>query len=83
MKLEVNKVITLGNNEKYLILSHVISNNNDYYYIAEIDETGKDIKDNYKIMVTTTKDDKIFLDEVVGETNLKAVLPLFVNDLVK
>ena len=83
MNLEVNKIITLGNNEKYLILSHVINNNNNYYYIAEIDETGKDIKENYKIMVSTTQEDKIYLDEVVGETNLKTVLPLFVNDLVK
>lgn len=83
MILEVNKVVTLGNNERYLILSHVINNDNDYYYIAEIDETGKDIKENYKIMTTTEKNGKIFLDEVVGETNLKAVLPLFVNDLVK
>lgn len=83
MNLEVNKIITLGNKEKYLILSHVINNNNDYYYIAEIDENGKDIKENYKIMVLTKQNDKIFLDEVVGETNLKIVLPLFVNDLVK
>lgn len=83
MNLEVNKIITLGNKEKYLILSHVINNNNDYYYIAEIDENGKDIKENYKIMVSTKQNDKIFLDEVVGETNLKIVLPLFVNDLVK
>ena len=83
MKLEVNKIITLGNKEKYLILSHVINNNNDYYYIAEIDETGKDIKENYKIMASTKENEKILLDEVVGETNLKTVLPLFVNDLVK
>ena len=83
MNLEVNKIITLGNKEKYLILSHVMNNNNDYYYIAEIDETGKDIKENYKIMASTKENDKIFLDEVVGETNLKTVLPLFVNDLVK
>ena len=83
MNLEVNKIITLGNKEKYLILSHVINNNNDYYYIAELDETGKDIKENYKIMASTKENDKIFLDEVVGETNLKTVLPLFVEDLVK
>lgn len=83
MNLEVNKIITLGNKEKYLILSHVINNNNDYYYIAELDETGKDIKENYKIMASTKENDKIFLDEVVGETNLKTVLPLFVKDLVK
>ena len=81
MKLEINKVITLGNKEKYLIISHVTSNEKDYYYIAELDQNEKDIKDNYKIMLATEKEGKIFLDEVVGETNLKTVLPLFVKDI--
>lgn len=83
MNLEINKIITLGNNEKYLIISHITNNNKDYYYIAELDENGKDIKDNYKIMQATTENDKIFLDEVVGETNLKTVLPIFVKDINK
>ena len=51
MNIEINKVITLGNKEKYLVISHITSNSKDYYYIAEIDENGKDIKDNYKIML--------------------------------
>ena len=82
MKIEINKIITLGNNEKYLVIAYVENNNKDYYYIAEIDEFGKDIKDNYKIMLKAEKDGKIFLDEVVGETNLKTVLPLFVKNMV-
>ena len=81
MKLEINKVITLGNKEKYLIISHITNNNKDYYYIAELEQNEKDIKDNYKIMVATEENGKIFLDEVVGETNLKTVLPLFVKDI--
>ena len=83
MNIEVNKIITLGNKEKYLVISHVVNNLKDYYYIAEIDETGKDIKDNYKIMVATKENDKTYLDEVIGETNLKVILPLFVKDMVK
>lgn len=81
MKIETNQIITLGNQEKYLIISHIVNMNQDYYYIAELDENGKDIKDNYKIMLATNKDGKIFLDEVVGETNLKTILPLFVKDI--
>lgn len=81
MNLDINKIITLGNQEKYLVISHVNNNSKDYYYIAELEENGKDIKDNYKIMQATTENNKIFLDEVVGETNLKIVLPLFVKDI--
>lgn len=83
MNIDVNKIITLGNNEKYLVISHVVNNSKDYYYIAELDESGKDIKDNYKIMEATKENDKVYLDEVIGETNLKVVLPLFVKDIVK
>jgi len=83
MKLDINKIITLGNKEKYLVISHINNNNKDYYYIAELDENGKDIKDNYKIMEAKTEKDKIFLDEVFGETNLKIVLPIFVKNIAK
>lgn len=83
MNIEVDKIITLGNKEKYLVISHVINNSKDYYYIAEVDESGKDIKDNYKIMEATKENDKVYLDEVIGETNLKIILPLFVKDIVK
>ena len=83
MNIEVNKIITLGNDEKYLVISHVVNNLKDYYYIAEVDENKKDIKDNYKIMVATIEGNKTYLDEVIGETNLKVILPLFVKDIVK
>ena len=80
MNIDVDKVITLGNKEKYLVVSHVVSNE-DYYYIAEIDENGRDIKDNYKIVKEVHDGDRILLDEVVGEVNLKEVLPLFVKNI--
>lgn len=83
MKIDVNKIITLGNKEKYLVISHVVNNDKDYYYIAQMDDTGKDIIENYKITVVNVDGDKILIDEVVGETNLKTVLPLFVADISK
>ena len=50
MKLEINKIITLGNNEEYLVVDKV------------------------------EKDDNIYLDEVLGEDQLKSILPLFVKE---
>ena len=83
MKIDINKIITFGNNERYLVISHVTNHQKEYYYIAELDESEKDIKDNYKIMELTEENGKSLLNEVVGETNLKTILPLFVNDIVK
>lgn len=80
MKLEVNKIITLGNNEEYLVVDKVEKDNKEYYYIAEVNEEGNDIKDNYKIVSATYNNGDIFLDEVLGEDKLKSILPLFVKE---
>ena len=80
MKLEVNKIVTLGNNEEYLVVDKVEKDDKEYYYIAEVNEEGTDIKDNYKIVCATYKDDNIYLDEVLGEDQLKTILPLFVKE---
>ena len=80
MKLEVNKVVTLGNHEEYLIVDMVEKDGKEYYYIAQMNEDGTDIKDNYKIVCATYKDDEIYLDEVLGEDKLKSILPLFVKE---
>ena len=80
MKLEVNKIVTLGNNEEYLIVDKVEKDDKEYYYIAEVNEDNTDIKDNYKIVCATYKDDDVYLDEVLGEDKLKSILPLFVHE---
>jgi len=83
MKLEVNRVITLGNDEEYLIIEKVESNNKDYYYIAEINGTKTDIKDNYKIVTTNKVNEDIFIEEITGEDKLKEILPLFLEKFSK
>ena len=80
MKLEINKIVTLGSNEQYLIVDTVIKDGKEYYYIAEVNEDETDIMDNYKIVCASYKDGEIYLDEVLGEDKLKAILPLFVRD---
>ena len=80
MELEINKIITLGNNEEYLVIDKVEKDDKEYYYIAEVNDEETDIKDNYKIVCATYKDGDVFLDEVLGEDKLKSILPLFVKE---
>lgn len=79
MILEVNRVITLGNDEKYLIIEKVENNEKEYYYIAEVNQTETDIKDNYKIVTTNKENEDIFIEEITGEDKLKEILPLFLD----
>ena len=81
MKLEINKIVTLGNNEEYLIVDKVEKNDKEYYYVAQVNDDETDVKDNYKIVCATYKDGDIYLDEVLGEDKLKSILPMFVEDL--
>jgi Icc-related predicted phosphoesterase len=81
MRLDVNKIVTLGNREKYLIVEKVIVENETYLYIAELNKAESDILDNYKIVKVTSNQDKIYLDEIIGEEKLKKILPSFVESL--
>lgn len=83
MILEVNRVITLGNEEKYLIIEKVEENNKEYYYIAEINQTQTDIKDNYKIITTIKQNEDMYIEEITGEDKLKEILPLFLEKFSK
>ena len=81
MKLEINKIVTLGNEEEYLIVDKIEKDGKEYYYIAEVNKDETDIEDNYKIVCATYKDGDIYLDEVLGEDKLKSILPMFVKEL--
>ena len=83
MILEVNRVITLGNDEKYLIIEKVENKEKEYYYIAEINQTQTDIKDNYKIITINKIEEDLFIEEITGEDSLKEILPLFLDKFSK
>ena len=83
MILEVNRVITLGNDEQYLIIEEVEKYGKEYYYIAEINQTETDIKDNYKIVTINDINDNLFIEEITGEDKLKEILPLFLAKFAK
>ena len=78
--MEIDKIITLGNGEKYLVIDKVEKDDKEYYYVAEVNEDETNIKDNYKIVTTNKKNDDLFIEEVLGEDKLKDILPLFIKE---
>jgi len=79
--LEVDKVITLGNGEKYLILDKVFYNDTEYYYIALCNSTETDIENNFKLITVEETDGIKIISEVTGEDKLKEILPMFVSNI--
>lgn len=81
MKLEINKIVVLGNDEEYLVIDSVNKDNKDYYYIAEVNAEESDIKDNYKIVTINSDNENSYVEEVTGEAKLKEILPLFAEKM--
>lgn len=79
--LNVDNVITLANNEKYLVLDKTIYNGVEYYYIAKVNETETDIENNFKLVKVRIDDGNKIIDEVTGEDKLKEILPKFINEI--
>lgn len=81
MDIELNTIITLENGEEYLTIDKVTKDNVDYYYIAQLNEEKNDIANNYKVVIIKKQDGKDVIEEVLGEDNLKEILPLFIDKI--
>ena len=81
MNIELNTIITLENGEEYLTIDKVTKDKADYYYIAQLNEEKNDIANNYKVVIIKKQDGKDVIEEVLGEDNLKEVLPLFIDKI--
>jgi len=79
--LDINKVIILQNEEKYLILDRTLKDDKNYYYIAKINNTETDIENNYKLITIEGEEDNRIIVEVTGEDKLREILPLFSKQL--
>lgn len=79
--IDINKVITLGNKEKYLVLDKALYNDIEYYYIAKINNTETDIENDFKLVTIEENENKKVLVEVTGEDKIREILPQFNNDI--
>lgn len=76
MELAIDKVITLQNNEQYIIIDTVISRDIRYYYIAGVDKEKQTLNGVCKI-VKIVDGNKIELIDNMEE--LSVVFPLFIT----
>lgn len=70
MIISVNDVLTLDDDNKYVVVSKVLHNDINYYYIIELDETEEDITDNGLIVKDGNNDE---LEVVEDEKELEVV----------
>jgi|CZCB01.1.fsa_nt_gi hypothetical protein len=81
MNINVNDVLTLHNNEKYLVLADAIYNDFKYYYLVEVTEDGEEVKDRIKVVKAKIDDDQTILTEVKDTNELEVVSNLLFERL--
>lgn len=81
MRIDVNSMITLNNKEKYAVLEKINVENTNYYYVALVNDNETDIKDEYKIIKLEEKNGINYVIEVVEQSLLTKLLPLFLEKM--
>lgn len=78
----VNDIIEINNNEKYVIVNKLTYQEEDYYYIVLIDDINKVLKDVCKIVKLKKDNDIVTIELVEDRQELEAIIPLFKKQYV-
>lgn len=78
MTINIKDVLTLSDNNKYVVVSKANYENRTYYYLANIDEENNTIRD----LVIYYEDGNDFVEEN-SENVVKNLLPLFYENAKK
>jgi nitrogen regulatory protein PII-like uncharacterized protein len=81
MNINVNEIITLHDNTKYVVLAETLYHDYKYYYLVEVAEDGEDIKDSFKIMKEKKDADRTIIVTVTDESELEVVSKLLGENL--
>ena len=72
MNVETKDIITLNDNNKYVVCSKVNYQNNGYLYLVDVND-----KSNVKFGLEEKADNQIKILEIENQTLIQALLPLF------
>lgn len=81
MEVNVNDVVTLGLDEKYLVLTNAMYNDAEYYYLIGVTEDGENVKDNIKIVRKEKDNEDVFLIPIEDENEAKAVAAVLLENI--
>ena len=64
MKINVNTIITLSNNERYMVLNETQYENNRYFLVMGIDENKDIIQSKVAIFQEVLEDEFVYVEKV-------------------
>lgn len=79
-----NKIITLNNNEEYMVLKDLVVENKRYIFCSKYNEKEESIKENeFVIAEVTLKDNNICLNNIEDEQTITKVTNAFLEEMKK
>ena len=67
MENRINKIMTLTDGKKYIILNQAIYKETNYFFVVRLSEDLTNIEEEFRIIEEVKKDDKRYIRDVKDE----------------
>lgn len=64
MENRINKVLTLRNGKKYVVLNQAIYKQENYFFVVGVTDDEEDLTDEFRIVQEVEKDGKKFVKDI-------------------
>ena len=81
MEINLHTVLTLEDDEKYVVVAKIEYEGNYYDYLLQLTDDEEDVTDQVAIVKEEKENDEIYIDEIIDEQLLKKLTPLFQKQL--
>lgn len=73
----INHILTLDNDEKYIVLNQAIYQNKNYYFVAKVTDNEEDILDEFKLLEEVEVDGQRATQLVTDEKTIELLTKYF------
>lgn len=77
MSLEIDQLITLEDNKKYIITSDLVYEGERYIFLAGVKEDESDINKEFVIAKAVNDNGEAYIEDVTDEELLKTLISMF------
>lgn len=67
MENRINKIMTLNDGKKYIVLNQAIYKGTNYFFVVRLTEDESDVTDEFRIIEEVLKDEKRYIRNVEDE----------------
>ena len=71
MENRINKIITLANNDKYLVLNQAYYKGNNYFFVVGVTSDEQDVTDEFRLLEEKIVDEKRIVTSVKNPETIK------------